>query len=234
MGNCGGICKSKLFGLKGDIIIEKKNSNNDTGKYLETEYIQKIILIQKNVKKYLKKKKFSKKSLIRKKHPNSSKNTKKISNIKKIKSPKKSHLTTKNLNSETKSKYITYEEDQKDSLLVPTIKTSILDNNNIFNDYLFHKLGNMDPNNKIENDPRDGPMDNIRRKYPKIKEDLSSYDGEWKNGKRDGLGILCWGEECKFMGNFEEDKVIGFGKLWQNNGDIYRGYWKDFQAEMAK
>ena len=102
-----------------------------------------------------------------------------------MKSPKKSHLTTKNLNSETKSKYITYEEDQKDSLLVPTIKTSILDNNNIFNDYLFHKLGNMDPNNKIENDPRDGPMDNIRRKYPKIKEDLSSYDGEWKNGKRD-------------------------------------------------
>ena len=67
MGNCGGICKSKLFGLKGDIIIEKKNSNNDTGKYLETEYIQKIILIQKNVKKYLKKKKIFKKKLNKKK-----------------------------------------------------------------------------------------------------------------------------------------------------------------------
>ena len=67
MGNCGGLCKSKLFGLKGDIIIEKKNSENDTGKYLETEYIQKIILIQKKVKKFLRKKKIFQKKIPKKK-----------------------------------------------------------------------------------------------------------------------------------------------------------------------
>ena len=48
MGNCGAICKYKILGLKGDIILEK-NSNNDTGKYLETEYIQKIIHIQTEI-----------------------------------------------------------------------------------------------------------------------------------------------------------------------------------------
>ena len=68
MGNCGAICKYKILGLKGDIILEK-NSNNDTGKYLETEYIQKIIHIQKSVKQFLKKKKSSKIKLHRKASP---------------------------------------------------------------------------------------------------------------------------------------------------------------------
>ena len=55
MGNCGGLCNNlKVFGGKGDIILEK-NSNNDTGKYLETDNAQKIILLQKALKQYLKK-----------------------------------------------------------------------------------------------------------------------------------------------------------------------------------
>ena len=54
MGNCGGLCNNlKVFGGKGDIILEK-NSNNDTGKYLETDNAQKIILLQKALKQYLK------------------------------------------------------------------------------------------------------------------------------------------------------------------------------------
>ena len=65
MGNCAGICKSKILGLKGDIILEK-NTNNETGKYLETDNIQKIIYIQKEIKKYLKKVKSSKSKLPKK------------------------------------------------------------------------------------------------------------------------------------------------------------------------
>ena len=165
MGNCGGFCKLKILGSKGDIILEK-NSNNDTGKYLETDNAQKIILLQKALKQYLKKKKSSKATLSKKASP---------------KSP---------------------------------------------NDDAFRQQRRLN-NNRDKNgkDPRDGPFDNKRRKYPKIKEDQSSYEGEWKNGKRDGFGILCWGEESKFMGYFEDDKVIGYGKLWQDNGDMYKGNW---------
>ena len=32
------------------------------------------------------------------------------------------------------------------------------------------------------------------------------------------------------MGEFAEDKVMGFGKLWHEDGDVYTGYWKDYQA----
>jgi len=47
MGNCAGICKSKILGLKGDIILEK-NTNNETGKYLETDNIQKIMELEQD------------------------------------------------------------------------------------------------------------------------------------------------------------------------------------------
>ena len=210
MGNCAGLCKSKLLRLKGDIILEK-NSNNETVKYLETDNIQKIIYLQKNVKKYLKKVKSSKPKLPEKTRPKSPTKKKSISPRKKNKGVKRINHTSKNLSTSQKNKYITYDEEQKDSLLIPTIKTTIMENNNIFNDDAFRHQRRMNQEQN-DNDPRDGPFDGKRRKYPKIKEDLSSYEGEWKNGKRDGFGILCWGEESKFMGIFENDKVSGYGK----------------------
>ena len=231
MGNCGAICKYKFLGLKGDIILEK-NSNNDTGKYLETEYIQKIIHIQKSVKQFLKKKKSSKIKLHRKASPKSPKHKRstqqKKSKLKK--STKSLNSPTKNASQTPQTKYITYDEDQKNTLLIPTINSELF-NINLFNEDAFRQQKISLNQNQNTNDPRDGPFDNKRRKYPKITEDQSSYEGEWKNGKRDGFGILCFGEEAKFMGLFKNDTVVGYGKLWQDNGDIYKGYWKDFQAE---
>ena len=58
MGNCGGICNTTISKLKGDIII---NSEQETGKYYEQKDIKKIIYIQRNIKKYLKKLKCKKK-----------------------------------------------------------------------------------------------------------------------------------------------------------------------------
>jgi hypothetical protein len=72
--------------------------------------------------------------------------------------------------------------------VIPPLKPCIIDND-IFNEDPF-RAGSR--NNNYENDPRDAPIDNIRRKYPEIKEDQSSYIGEWKNRKRDGLGLLIW------------------------------------------
>ena len=227
MGNCVGICNSKILKLKGDLILEK-NSYNETGKYLETQYIKKVIYIQRNVKQYLRKLKSSKNVIDKPKNEK----TKNAQNDKKVKS-KQQKNSTKEVKSSKKSKkndknnkYITYEEDKSDSLLIPTISTPLMENN-IFNDDPFRnkKRSNL---NKIENDPRDGPFDGIRRKFPKIKEDQSSYEGEWKDGKRDGFGTLCWGNESKFMGLFEDDKVLGYGKLWHDDGDVYKGYWKEF------
>jgi len=230
MGNCAAFCNLKIFRAKGDIILEKNNYSSETGKYLETESVQKIIFIQKKLRQYLKKKKYAKSTFAKKASPKSPKHKKSTSQIKRFKSPKNTKKnTTKNI---PNIKFITFDEDQKDSLLIPTIKTTIMDNNNVFNEDAFRQQRRLN-NNRDKNgkDPRDGPFDNKRRKYPKIKEDQSSYEGEWKNGKRDGFGVLCWGEESKFMGYFEDDKVIGYGKLWQDNGDMYKGYWKNFQAE---
>ena len=207
----------------------EKNSDEETGKYLETHYIKKVIFLQKYIRKYLTKIK-TPKNITDKKSEKNSPSAKKIKTSKQTKvSTKESKKPNKIDKNNKNNKYITYEEDQADSLLVPTINTHLMDNN-IFNDDPFRnkKRSNL---NKIENDPRDGPFDGKRRKFPKIKEDQSSYEGEWKDGKRDGFGILCWGDESKFMGLFEDDKVFGYGKLWHDDGDVYKGYWKEFQAD---
>lgn len=90
------------------------------------------------------------------------------------------------------------EPSEDNNLLIPTLKPDLFENK-IFNNDAFR---NGIRKSQYENDPRDAPIDNIRRKYPKIVEEQSSYLGEWKNGKRDGLGLLSWGNESKFFGHF--------------------------------
>ena len=78
--------------------------------------------------------------------------------------------------------------------------------------------------------PKKCPIDNIRRKFPILLQGDFSYEGEWKNGKRDGLGIYIKKNMSKFIGYFIQDFVNGFGKLTDSNGDEYIGYWKNSQA----
>ena len=171
MGNCIGICNSNLAKAKGDVVIEK-NSENETGKDLETQYLKKVIFLQKNIKNYLKKIKSIKNTDNKTKNPQSNKKSKSSKQPKE--STKDSKSAKKSKKSDKNNKYITYEEDQAESLLVPTINTHLMDNN-IFNDDPFRN-GKRSNLNKIENDPRDGPFDGKRRKFPKIKEDQSSYE----------------------------------------------------------
>ena len=91
---------------------------------------------------------------------------------------------------------------------------------NIFQDDIF--------SNSIN--PKKYPIDNIRRSFPILIQGDFSYEGEWKNGKRDGLGIYIKKNTAKFIGHFILDHVNGFGKLIDNNGDEYIGYWKNSQA----
>lgn len=53
-----------------------------------------------------------------------------------------------------------------------------------------------------------------------------TYDGEWKNGKREGnLGILKYppGETLEYKGSFKDDKFGGEGVITMKNGDRFEG-----------
>ena len=99
-----------------------------------------------------------------------------------------------------------------------------------FSEDPFSKPNKKESSKDLLNDPRNGPIDNLRRKFPKIEQDEFSYEGEWKNRKRDGLGVLIWKGVAKFIGQFVEDRVIGFGLLYHDDGDEDIGYWNEFQA----
>ena len=56
---------------------------------------------------------------------------------------------------------------------------------------------------------------------------LFRYDGEWKQGKKDGLGTLKYSSGAKYEGEFKEDQANGKGKFYFLNGDYYNGQWKN-------
>ena len=51
------------------------------------------------------------------------------------------------------------------------------------------------------------------------------YTGQWKNGMRDGKGILVWPDSSRYEGYWLEDKASGKGKLTHADGDVYEGDW---------
>lgn len=114
------------------------------------------------------------------------------------------------------------------SIVIPSVKVEFSESH-IFTQDPFAKSKKQ---NKHDNkDPREGPMDDQRRAFPIIIEDEFSYAGEWKNGKRDGFGVLSWKNISKYIGEFKDDRVFGFGLLYHHDGDIYTGNWNDFQAQ---
>ena len=106
-------------------------------------------------------------------------------------------------------------------------KIFLLKLTNLFLEDIFSRTNQKIDKNSKNIDPRNGPFDNKRRSYPKIEKGEFSYEGEWKNGKRDGIGLLTKKDIATFMGEFVEDKVNGFGKFIVENECDYIGYWKD-------
>lgn len=204
MGSCGVLCKLKTIQNRTDIIIEGlKNTKTDS--YYDSN-ISKIIYLQIKIKKFLKIKQMNK--------------TSKINN-----SPLFSE------NNPTKKKY-KYSYDYSQELLIPAMKIGI---ENIFekdNFNLFIRNISNDSTNDLSEDPRER-YDDKRRKYGKICEAQSSYEGEWKNGKRDGFGVLKFEDKSKFCGIFIDNKANGFGILYNKNKDIYKGEWKDYKTSGA-
>lgn len=57
------------------------------------------------------------------------------------------------------------------------------------------------------------------------------YEGQWKNGKRNGRGKQIWKEGSIYEGYFVDDKANGKGRLVHANGEVYEGDWVDGLAE---
>jgi hypothetical protein len=71
-----------------------------------------------------------------------------------------------------------------------------------------------------------------RKNLPSLTmEDGAIYSGQWKNGKRDGIGYQIWPDGSNYEGEWAEDKANGKGKLKHADGDIYEGMWKNDKAE---
>jgi len=57
--------------------------------------------------------------------------------------------------------------------------------------------------------------------------DGNKYDGEWKEGRKSGLGIFTWANGAKYSGDFKDGKQNGSGAFFWPNGARYEGEWKD-------
>lgn len=55
----------------------------------------------------------------------------------------------------------------------------------------------------------------------------AEYQGDLKDGKRSGWGVLIWDNGDRYEGEFKNDKRHGKGKLVWANGEIYEGDFKD-------
>ena len=240
MGSCSGIfCNNNIDHvstnsnkIRTDIIIEKKLDKDFLTKYYsQLALLNRVTFLQKKIKDFLKLNKTKmkiKKSFESNKVNASSKKQKSLNNntssddikLKKNTMDNTTDDSFKNNKKEKEQK--TYEADEEELMKVEQINPQLM-NNNLKEAFKKRKT-------YVENDPRDALHDGVRRYYSKIIEEQSSYEGEWKNGMRDGFGILCWGDESKFIGNFVENEVVGYGKLYHKDGDYYKGMWNNFQA----
>ena len=56
---------------------------------------------------------------------------------------------------------------------------------------------------------------------------LNVLSGDWRNGKREGKGIISYSTGEKYEGEFRNGLKDGFGIETYNDGNKYIGEWKD-------
>lgn len=61
----------------------------------------------------------------------------------------------------------------------------------------------------------------------RLMEDGSRYEGEYKNGKRDGRGVQTWPDKARYEGTFRDGERSGYGVFTWPNGNRYEGTFKD-------
>ena len=53
------------------------------------------------------------------------------------------------------------------------------------------------------------------------------FEGEMKQGRRQGKGRIVWSEGGQFKGNFIDDEIQGEGEITFANGECYKGNFVD-------
>lgn len=231
MGTCSIIC-TNIITHKKEVNIENiTNNSNDLKRTLSEVNFPLVVYLQLRIKRFLKQKRKEVYCIGTNKQTNddqkNSNTVCKKSSDRKIKQHKQINekegvLQKNNLSANELNISGPYD------MLAQQIRNSTQDNQLIQQDPFTKKLTTN--RSQDNNDPRSGPNDNKRRKYPKIQEDDFIYEGEWKNGKRDGLGILSMKNISKFIGEFVDNSVYGFGVLYHANQDKFIGNWVDFRA----
>ena len=56
---------------------------------------------------------------------------------------------------------------------------------------------------------------------------MDRYEGDWKNGIKEGKGIYYWENGDRFEGNWINDNKDGKGIMFYKNGKIEEVFWKD-------
>ena len=83
----------------------------------------------------------------------------------------------------------------------------------------------------------EGEIKNGKREGKGIMEynDGHRYEGDWKNDLRDGKGVYCFknneSNKDKYEGEFKNGKAEGKGISYYNNGDKYEGEYKNWNKE---
>jgi len=54
-----------------------------------------------------------------------------------------------------------------------------------------------------------------------------SYEGNYKNDKKHGLGTYRWKSGNWYQGNFSNDNRDGYGEMYWVDGTVYKGEWKN-------
>ncbi len=63
--------------------------------------------------------------------------------------------------------------------------------------------------------------------YEKVYANGDRYEGDWKDGKRTGRGVIVWGSGNRYEGDFKDGRRTGRGTFYFANGSKCEGDWKD-------
>ena len=58
-------------------------------------------------------------------------------------------------------------------------------------------------------------------------DDGDIYEGDYKNNKREGKGIMYFDDGDTYEGDYKNDKADGKGIYYYNDGERYEGDWRN-------